>query len=122
MGFRIIGKPAKPYDARIVDAVMRALQSVDGIAEAHMPQWCEDGLTNGAEQVVVIVLAKGRSEEEIAPILIGELGKQLPNGPLLLVIPIRGSSSDLTTVRGTQMLVFRRPGVEMDAKPWWRFW
>ncbi|KPK98262.1 MAG: hypothetical protein AMK75_07100 [Planctomycetes bacterium SM23_65] len=38
MGFRIIGAPAKPYPQQVVHAVLRAVQSVEGIAEAHMHQ------------------------------------------------------------------------------------
>jgi len=122
VGFRIIGAPAKPYPQQVVHAVLRAVQSVEGIAEAHMPQWFEAGLTEGAEQVLVVVLGRDAAVSEVVPPLLKALNQQLPLGPSLVVIPITGADGDLGTIRGTDTMVLRRPEVELAKRPWWKFW
>ncbi len=122
MPFYVIGAPAKPYPQSIIDSVTSAVGSVNGIAEAHMPQWFQEGLTQGSEQVLVVVLGKGWTKEQVAPPLIEAMEQALPDGPNILVIPLTGRDGALSTVRETGMQIFNAPGVEPEPKPWWKFW
>lgn len=125
MAVQIIGAPAKPYRKSVVDAVVRAVESVSGIAEAHMPQWFEAGLTEGAEQVLVPVLAKGHTKADVMPPLLAALQRELPDGPAILSIPLTGRDGSLDTVRGTGTKIFDAPGIDVEPRPprpWWKFW
>ena len=80
MGFRIIGAPATPHPQSVVDAVRRAVESVQGIGEAHMPQWFERGVTDGAEQVLVVALGRDYTADDVMPRVLDALKRELPDG------------------------------------------
>ena len=94
----IIGAPANPYPDPVISAVASVVSSVEGIAEAHMPQWCSPAEMKEAEQVLVVVCAEGLRPESLVEPLLDQLTQALPDGPQLLVIPMRGSDSLLRTV------------------------
>jgi hypothetical protein len=118
----LLGKPAKPYPDSINVAVTRAVESVDGVAEAHFPQMWVVGQMEGSAQTLIIVLGRNRDEHSVMERVVEAVCNELPDGPDFPMIPLTGRDGLLSTVRGTGCRLYRSSTEKPDAKPWWRFW
>ena len=120
--FVLVGAPSSPLPDSVVAKVTSVVSRVEGIAEAHMPQWFSPKDMKAAQQVLVIVSARGLDPVSLVKPVLENLAEALPEGPELLVIPMSGRDGLLNTVRGTKCRVFTSDTLEPDKKPWWRFW
>lgn len=118
----LLGRPAKPYPTHVVDAVARALVTVEGVAEAHFPQMFALGMMETAEQTLIVVLGRDRDEQAVMNEVVEAVRKELPEGPDFPMFPMVGRDGLLSTVRGTACPIYRSYTERPAPRPWWRFW
>lgn len=97
----MLGAPAQPLDASVVSTVGDLVSSIEGIAEAHLPQCFILGLMDAPEQVLVVVLEAGADRVDVLNQIGAGLPRVLPRGPDLQVWPVSEDDGLIGTVRGT---------------------
>lgn len=116
----IIGKPINPMPPDRSYAITKLVSSIDGILEAHLPHCFIPGMTEKPAQVLVIILKSPDLGPRVFPRIGQGLGRIIPKGEGLDIIPLELDSPLMPLVRkaGCEIFVFK----EKPKKPWWRFW
>ena len=120
----LLGSPAKPMPADVSKAIARAVSSVPGISEAHLPQCFVPGVMKVPAQILAITATDEISTDEVLSGLEKALSLDLPEGHQLDVWPLAPNSDVLVDVRaaGCQIFGTTRSASHAHKRPWWRFW
>jgi len=80
----IVGASKNPFENQVVSALSEAVNTIEEITEAHVPQWFEPINMEPLEQVLVVVIKKRKNPNKVMPKLMQALAERLPTG---LVVP-----------------------------------
>lgn len=122
MGFAIVGRPSAPQPESVNEALKRAVASVPGVAEAHFPQLFLPGRMEKPEQTLVIIPGAGRDEAPLMQGVMAAIRAELPKGPDIPAMLVRGSEGLAGDVRGADCQLYRSATEQPDTRRWWQFW
>jgi hypothetical protein len=100
-----IGAPARPMDNRISIAIGRLIDSIKGVAEAHLPQMFAVNVMEEPAQVLVLLLHRNANAEQVARELELGLPQILPEGAHLDVWPMPINHPMADDVRRTGCMI-----------------
>jgi hypothetical protein len=115
-----LGRPAKPMDKSISDALSAVVSSVKGITEAYIPQCFIPNVTSkSGEQVLMVILEQNGDPSQVINTIGESIHSKMPSGYDILVIPLRVTDPLVETIRATECIIFRRAE---SARKWWELW
>ena len=119
----ILGAPANPMPDDIIAAIAEIVSSVDGLLEAHLPQYFAPDAMEAPAQVLVLVLAPGADPRSVVEAVGRGVGSVLPEGMPLDIWPLSTRSALLKDVRRANCSIGTGAGGGTPAaKPWWKLW
>ncbi|MEM6458067.1 MAG: enhanced serine sensitivity protein SseB C-terminal domain-containing protein [Planctomycetota bacterium] len=120
----VIGKPKHPMPADRAAAIGELATSIDGVQEAHLPMAYIPGVTEKPAQVLFLVLKSKSLIPQVMPQIQKGLGKIMPKGQHLDMLPIDPQSGMLADIRGADCKVgiTRHVSRRTPKRPWWKFW
>ncbi len=122
MGMYIIGRPKDPYPDAVVEALKRAVSGVHGVAEAHIPQLFMAGKTPMPEQTLIIVPGAGHEEVRLMKDVMDAVHRELPEGPDVPAMLVRGDESMAKAVREAGCQIFQSETMQAAVRRWWQVW
>jgi hypothetical protein len=115
----MFGRPAKPMSSEKSETIAKAIATVDGLLEAHLPQ-CY--ITGDAEARQILVIGVGKKEDipKVAEGIMAGFKGIFSEGDFIDILPYTTASLP-SAVRDTKLCIFRSPALAA-SKPWWKFW
>lgn len=118
-----LGAPAKPMPTAKAKVIGALADSIEGIAEAHLPQCFVSGIMANPAQVLVLVIEPGVDSDDVLNRVSHGLEAILSEAGEIDVWPISFQSPLLADVRRANCNIGKaRSRTPMFAKPWWKFW
>ena len=118
-----LGAPAKPMPAANATEIGALADSIEGVAEAHLPQCFVPGIMASPAQVLVLVVEPGVDSDRVLNRVSQGLEAILSEAEYIDVWPMSLQSTLLADVRRANCHIGKgRSSAPMAAKPWWKFW
>ena len=114
----LIGAPAHPMPKARSHEIAQMVAGINGILEAHLPQFFIVGVSERPAQVLFVSLDESANKDSVLGRIGDGLIRVLPKGEYLDVWPIDHNDSILVEVRQAGCEIFR----STPRKPWWKFW
>ena len=112
-----LGAPAEPMDVNESAAIARAVEGIDSVSEAHLPQAFVEGVVDPPTQILVVVVER---EDQIDTALAETdraIKSILPADRHLDVLPLLPDNDLLPTVRGADCVIKL---AAQQSKKFWR--
>lgn len=125
----LLGAPAKPLPESITASLRDLVANAPNILEAHLPQCCCPGTMEAPAQVLVVIL-KTEEEASMVEYINAHLGRILPKGMHLDILPLSPQHNLLETIRKAGCQLKMPSNIELtnnikacnNTKHWWQFW
>jgi hypothetical protein len=118
-----LGAPAKPMPPARAAAIGGAVDSIGGIAEAHLPQCFVPGVMVTPTQVLVLVLEDKANPTQVLDEIGRRLADVLSTAENIDVWPMSSQSALLADVRSANCGIGKGASFQPAAtKAWWKFW